>query len=153
MLLNRRDFVLCCSAFGAVTLLPTAGLAAPLRRGARFMPLQKLSFQTFAKQLNSSFEVEINDSSTLAVQLLQAKKGKVRRNNANGGAAYESFSLLFAGPRDIPLAQGTYRFGHSRIGRFDLFIVPVLSPDNESLRYEAIFNRPVIRSTKTSKTE
>jgi hypothetical protein len=50
------------------------------------------------------------------------------------------FSLLFAGPHDSILPQGTYRFFHEALGHLDLFIVP-LGPgrDRRSMTYQAVF--------------
>ena len=50
------------------------------------------------------------------------------------------FSLLFQGPHDRLLPQGTYQFDHDQIGSFPLFIVPV-GAAKSGLQYEAVFNR------------
>ncbi|HWY78167.1 MAG TPA: hypothetical protein VN281_21305, partial [Verrucomicrobiae bacterium] len=58
-------------------------------------------------------------------------------------ARNERFSLLFSGPLNRTLLQGSYIFEHLGIGRFEMFIVPV-GPDSTNPRYyEAVFNRPV----------
>lgn len=49
----------------------------------------------------------------------------------------ECFSLLFVGPNDPPLPQGTWRFEHAELGAGDLFVVPVLV--GAAMRYEVIF--------------
>ena len=64
----------------------------------------------------------------------------VSRPRAVEPAGHESFSLLFEGPAAHPLSQGTYRFSHEKMGRFDLFIVPV-STERGARQYEAVFNR------------
>lgn len=127
---------------------PAGVLAAPVRRASRYMPLEKLNFQTFAGQLNTTFTVQLEEGATLPLQLVDAKRGRIRRNRAEDGAAYESFSLLFAGPRETLLGQGNYQFAHGKIGQFEMFIVPVISRDPSTYRYEAVFNRPVQRSSQ-----
>lgn len=52
----------------------------------------------------------------------------------------EQFSLIFSGPADSFLAQGTYEFTHPGMGRFALFIVPIGSSP-QGFRYQAVFNR------------
>ena len=53
-----------------------------------------------------------------------------------------SFSLFFTGPGDRALAQGTYKFEHSDLGHFPLFIVPG-RPQRGEQTYEAVFNHQV----------
>jgi hypothetical protein len=62
--------------------------------------------------------------------------GKSATAPRHGG---ECFALLFRGPHNRPLAQGTYRFVHDRMGSFPLFIVPGTSGPH-GLHYEALFN-------------
>ena len=45
-----------------------------------------------------------------------------------------------SGPADRFYQQGTYQFEHERIGRFNLFIVPVGKAGDGRFRYEAAFN-------------
>jgi hypothetical protein len=53
----------------------------------------------------------------------------------------DPFTLLFTGPPDMVLHQGTYTMAHDGLGEVVIFVVPV-GPDPESakMRYEAIFN-------------
>ena len=111
------------------------------------MPLKKLNFQTFAGQLNTTFEVRAEDGSVVPLQLIQTKKAEARKNPNDGGVSYENFSLLFAGPLQPVLEQKIYEFAHSKIGRLEMFMVPVLSRDTASIHYECIFNRPAVRHT------
>jgi hypothetical protein len=53
-----------------------------------------------------------------------------------------SFSLFFTGPGDRALGQGTYKFEHSDLGHFPLFIVPGRRQRGEQI-YEAVFNHQV----------
>lgn len=66
-----------------------------------------------------------------------------------GGAAdtfRTPFSVLFHGPLEPVMPQGTYRASHERFGELDLFIVPVgphAPAESEgapaAMRYEAVF--------------
>ncbi|MDF2389226.1 hypothetical protein JMG10_47905 [Nostoc ellipsosporum NOK] len=48
------------------------------------------------------------------------------------------FSLMFRGPREIPLPQATYRLTGNGVAH-DIFIVPVAA-DAAGRLYEAVFN-------------
>jgi hypothetical protein len=52
----------------------------------------------------------------------------------------ERFSILFRGPLEPAVWQGTYKVEHDQLGAFDLFIV-VLGGEEDGMRYEAVFNR------------
>lgn len=49
------------------------------------------------------------------------------------------FSLLFRGPADPLLPQGTYHFRHAALGDFAFFITPV-ARTREATDYEACFS-------------
>jgi hypothetical protein len=54
----------------------------------------------------------------------------------------ESFSVYFRGPGDRYVPQSTYTFENDRLGRIDIFIVPI-KRDERGFLYEALFNRLV----------
>ena len=110
------------------------------------MPLDKLSFQTFASQLQTTFQVALPDGTLIPLQLIEATKGAPQKAKALG-TVYEHFSLLFAGPLQPVLEQKIHSFQHPRVGQFDIFIVPVVSNDPSGMRYECIFNRAQVRHT------
>jgi hypothetical protein len=49
------------------------------------------------------------------------------------------FSLLFVCPDQRVLQQGIYAMDHDRLGRQEIFIVPVAA-DADGVHYEAVFN-------------
>ena len=102
--------------------------------------LDKYSRADFAQHLNSEFRIVTKDQygveSAVDLTLVSAEDG--RGNDPQHG--YECFSLLFHGPKSRPLPQENYAFSHPRMGKFDLFIVPV-GQAGDVVRYEAIFNR------------
>jgi hypothetical protein len=63
---------------------------------------------------------------------------EARRRSAAGIRA-EPFTLLFRGPLEPRLAQGTHRLEHERLGALELFLVPI-RPDERGPLYEAVFN-------------
>jgi hypothetical protein len=55
------------------------------------------------------------------------------------GPAGHHFSLVFTGPADPILTQGTRRFVADEIEPLDIFVTP-LGTDGTATRYEAVFN-------------
>jgi uncharacterized protein DUF6916 len=57
-------------------------------------------------------------------------------------AGFRQFSILFHGPPDRLLPQGTYSFHHDALNELMLFIVPVVGSNDERVVYEACFSQP-----------
>lgn len=88
---------------------------------------------TFAAHLHTTFRVA-HATTTTELELVEVTDGSTSRQ--------VSFSLLFRGPQQPPLAQQIYPFEHDGLGGFDLFIVPVRQ-DAQGRSYEAIVNRMI----------
>lgn len=93
--------------------------------------LEDFGVGTFSGRLGSSFRVYPDDSSPLEMELISA----IELGDSSG----RPFSIVFRGPQDVLLPQRIYRMEHAEIGSFELFLVHI-GPDEEGLRYEAIFN-------------
>jgi hypothetical protein len=106
------------------------------------MSLQR---STFARYLGDMFQVAREPSDVIALQLIRVESLPSNTYTEMRGSANEDqehcFSIVFRGPADRPLGQGTYHFEHGQIGGFPLFIVPRV-PDQSGQYYEAIFNCP-----------
>ncbi|PLP58283.1 hypothetical protein CYK37_15345 [Mesorhizobium loti] len=91
----------------------------------------QLTAADFEPHIGTDFDVaEI--PAPLALQLLEVRQlGTALR----GGGA---FALTFRGPLAEPLQQATYPLVHPRLGRLDVFIVPI-ARQNDGMRYEAVF--------------
>jgi hypothetical protein len=66
--------------------------------------------------------------------------------DAAQGTFRKPFSILFHGPLDPVLPQGTHRLEHENLGVLDLFMVPVgpnepaaAGQEPTAMRYEAVF--------------
>lgn len=94
---------------------------------------ENLTLSDFTENLNSKFTLYINDDSTVEIELIEAVKRK-------GIAGQEVFSVLFLGPNEKPFEQGIYPIDHERLGKFELFIVPI-ERNPKGFFYEAVFNR------------
>jgi hypothetical protein len=89
-----------------------------------------LSSSAFKGCLNTTFQVV---EPPVGLELVQHEPGKP-------STAVEQFSLLFHGPDQPLLGQGSYQFEHARMGAFEMFIVPI-GREPGRLIYEAVFSR------------
>jgi len=112
------------------------------------MSLDHLEFHTFAAHLHTGFHVKASGDSTVALQLIEATQRTPQKNAEAGNATYECFSLVFAGPLQPVLEQKIHSFEHPKIGRFEMFMVPVISRDTAAMHYQCIFNRPIDRASQ-----
>lgn len=103
----------------------------------KLVSLAEFSHATFVDLLHSRFQVQADAAAPVEIELVEAVAHSGR---APARSLAESFSLVFAGPRQPFLPQRTYRLAHERLGTFDLFIVPI-GEDQTGFRYEAVFNR------------
>lgn len=143
---SRRRFLVDCSIFAAATLLPKTGLGLALPfNNVRSLDL---NLATFVGQLHTPFRIRRAAGGVVELELTKAQAVRLRTSNCQrvGG---EVFSLIFHGPPEHQLAQRMYTFDHERIGRFKMFIVPVVSRNPQRRSYEAIFDGRIPSSEGT----
>ena len=97
------------------------------------MLTKDLTKEMFAESLNTKFRLEPETSRSIELELIQLTEGV-------SNPAHEQFSLIFRGPLDYFLGQGTYHMEHDKTGEIDLFLVPI-GQEQDGFRYEVIFNR------------
>jgi hypothetical protein len=95
--------------------------------------IQDAVASTFARHVNSIFRFQHEPAAT-ELELVEVSDGSAGQ--------HINFSLLFRGPHQPALRQQIYPVEHDRLGRFDLFIVPI-KRDAQGLKYEAVFNRGI----------
>ena len=95
--------------------------------------LEQLSSQVFSQHLKSNFRVSMLGGASLILELLEVEEKNYSPN-------LEQFSLLFRGPLTPQFGQGQYTLEHEKLGKIELFLVPV-GPDGGGLGYQAVFNR------------
>jgi hypothetical protein len=97
-----------------------------------------LTEEEFSKHLNTNFRIEVEDQSTVNLELIQVKGYMHKPGEADG---MERFSAFFRGPGKPLLPQGTYSLANEGMGKIDIFLVPIgLDAETNGLRYEAVFN-------------
>jgi hypothetical protein len=92
-----------------------------------------LNSQVFAEHLQTTFRVCVAGAVPLPLELCEVTE-------KDPSPQVEQFSLVFRGPLKSHFLQGTYTVEHEKLGKFDLFLVP-LGPDSAGMRYQAIFSR------------
>lgn len=98
--------------------------------------LDKLTKEYFQEHLNTPFHIRFADGQTLELVLADID---LYGPNPASAPRPQPFSLIFIGPRDRVLPQRIYPLEHDRLGRLEIFIVPI-GPDQRGMRYEAAFN-------------
>jgi hypothetical protein len=99
------------------------------------MLLQDLTESSFSHLLGTTCRLVVADEAP-SVELEIAEVN--RAGQAHGGQR-TSFSVIFLGPSGRHLPQGIYRLEHEKLGRLDLFLVPIGPEPSGRHRYEAIF--------------
>ena len=99
--------------------------------------LETFTVATFAERLGERFDLQAEDESSFAVELIEAT-ALGSGEPAAGGDRRTPFSIVFRGPARPVLPQRIYRLEHAALGAFELFLVPI-GPDGAGMRYEAVF--------------
>ena len=96
---------------------------------------------TFAARLGETFRTVVEPGNQLELELVEVEA--LGSASPGGGSPpsvrQDPFSIVFRGPKDKALGQGTFRMEHDEIGSFDLFLVPI-GEDQSGRQYEAVFN-------------
>ncbi|NDD28438.1 MAG: hypothetical protein EB084_09265 [Proteobacteria bacterium] len=93
----------------------------------------RLTLETFQQNLNTTFRAYLKDADAIDLTLVGARH--IKRDSLQ-----DIFSVAFRGPADRALEQGTYQLDHTRMGAFQIFVVPYKN-DQGFVFYEATFNR------------
>jgi hypothetical protein len=96
-----------------------------------------LNMASFKSQLGTSFQIN-HQASKVKITLVDVANFASRKQAAAGK---EGFSLLFRGPKEIPLKQDTYLIEHDELGMFSFLVVPVGTQGTRGPYYEAVINR------------
>ena len=94
--------------------------------------LEALTAADFAPLVHDPFRIDDGDGSSFTVELIYVSETGAQ------GHGRPQFSLTFRGGPTPPLAQRIFGVEHDRIGRLEIFLVP-LGPDDVGQRYEAVF--------------
>lgn len=99
--------------------------------------IEWLTHEHFAPLVGEDVAVSVGDD-VLTMRLAEATAGTQPGGLGPDGQERVQFSLVFRGPADPVLRQGTYAVTHDALGEQELFLVP-LGRDADGVRYEAAF--------------
>jgi len=94
---------------------------------------QTLTHETFVKHLGHKFQVQVERDNAIDLELTQVSE-------LEQSPRHEQFTIVFRGPNEAFLGQGTQQIVNEEMGHFDIFLVPI-SQDDQGYYYEAVFNR------------
>src|ERR1700733_844203 len=123
---------------GSVRLGSGMGFRIPKR--VQTDPLYQIDMEMFQKTINFVYGFWLNGVKLTDTTLMAVKDLTPAGVTGGTAAPKQSFSLIFTGPTDIPLAQGTYQVFGGGFPVFQLFIVPGMTAGSEQ-HYEALINR------------
>jgi hypothetical protein len=143
--ISRRAFLTGAAVIATGSTLFTVRQAQLLGPNASLEELlATLQRSTFARFVGDTFELKQGTEEQAALRLATVRDLSINitfSSEQQTRAYHEaSFSILFRGPLDGSLQQGTYTVEHRRMGTFPLFIVP-MQAGQDGAYYEATFNR------------
>lgn len=98
-----------------------------------------LTYDSFAPLVGATFTARLPDGAEVALVLAEAQDSGVPGGSAPDGSSRTQFSLIFRGPADVVLGQGSYELTTEVLGRQPIFLVPVRA-DSRHRDYEAVFS-------------
>ncbi len=97
--------------------------------------LDCVTVDDFLPHLGQELPVDLPDvDDALAMRLVSATPAR----HAMAGQRL-GFSLVLRAPVRMGIAQGVYPLHHPRLGRLEIFLVPI-GADEHTVEYEAVFN-------------
>jgi len=98
--------------------------------------LKNLTATDFSEHLDTKFRLFRQEGLPIDLILTEVDDGFDQKE-------LEQFILIFRGPKDDLLGQGSYTVKHPRMGSLDLFMIPTISSDQSSYYYQVCFCRLV----------
>ena len=95
------------------------------------------SRDAFSAAVTTSFGVSAGEETPVEFMLVEC-------NTLLDSDTQETYSLLFRGPADQPPVQGTYALENDKLGKLELFLVPI-KRDEQGLYFEAVMNHLLSR--------
>ena len=94
--------------------------------------------ELFREAIGDTLEMRLSPDASVQIVMVEVTSLGERDVRPETGIRARPFSVIFQGPHDLEAPQGIYGLAHTRLGEFELFLVP-LQPDSEGTRFEAVF--------------
>ena len=124
-----------------------SGLGATIPKEALDAPLSKITRAMFTDNFKTRFTLSLKGVKLTDVTLVEVNDLNPPFVKSDGTDTRECFSVVFEGPRRLPLRQDTYTLEHSKLGPFQL-LVPGDPGKGSGLHYGAVINRVYRRSSE-----
>ena len=134
---SRREFLKRGSLMALLAGVPLSFSEIASGMGTTTLAAAGLNLESFESQLGTSFLIN-QEAAKVKVKLVHVTNFASAKQT---DAGKEGFSLLFRGPKETTLKQGTYLIEHVELGKFSLLVVPVGTKDTRAPHYEAVVNR------------
>ena len=134
---SRREFLKRGSLVAIAAGVPMGIAEIALGMGTKTSAATGLDLESFEFQLGTNFLIN-HEAKKVEVRLVHVTNFASAKQTQAG---QEGFSLLFRGPKETTLKQGTYLIEHKELGRFSFLVVPVGTKDTRAPHYEAVINR------------
>lgn len=96
----------------------------------------QIEAKDFSDCLDQPFLIHVADADPLEMALVEVRELPPPAEN---WGHRKPFSVLFRGPTDAPLQQGTFRIENKKLGEMDVFLVTIGPAGSDGLHHEAIF--------------
>ena len=97
------------------------------------MTSEELNSRVFSECLGSVFQLQVPGQDPIPLDLIDVSE-------KDNSPRLEQFSVIFRDPGRRYLPQAIYELDHEKLGRIELFLVPI-GPDEEGMCFQACFNR------------
>jgi hypothetical protein len=133
---SRREFLKRGTLMALVAGVPLGIAEKTLGMSTKSSAATGLNLESFESQLGTNFLIN-HEAAKVQVRLVHVTNFASAKQNKAG---QEGFSLLFRGPKETTLKQGTYLIEHEELGKFSFLVVPVGTKDTRAPHYEAVVN-------------
>ena len=96
--------------------------------------LDKLTYEDFSACLHQRFLIHTTEQEPLETELIEVRPLVALDDEDRR----RPFSLIFLGPEETVLRQGTFTVENETMGKLDIFLV-TLGPDKKGMRHECVF--------------
>lgn len=103
--------------------------------GGICLNLKELTADIMREHIGTKFHARIDDRDVILV--LEKVHVVLEKHISRMGR--DSFNVVFSGPKDLLIKQGTFEMTHEVLGPMAIFIVPIARHEDGRFQFEAIF--------------
>lgn len=117
-----------------------SGIGPTVPKGILTDTLYNITRAMFTTTLKTKFGVSLGGVSITQMTLIEVNDQNPPFARNSGTTSRDCYQLVFTAPSNRPLGQNTYSIDHSKLGKFQLFMVQGAKSGSE-IRYGALINR------------